>query len=573
MAQRHDTVSTRFSWIQVIAGAVAFAIVATSVGIVFLPDTFTDLGYLVMPMGHMVGGLLMVRYAMRGGAPDRRAFAIIGSAALLAALGVIVVVAASFFVEVPGFSALDVFFLLAYVLFVLGLAYLPAVSHGWRSQVRIVLDGLVGAIALGALLWATVVEPIVEGLSGLPLDQRIIGTIYPILDVAMIVGMMVVFLRRGTFQFDRRLMTLTVAFAFQAIADLEYLSKATSGSFNTADPNMLPFLGASLAVLTTGMLVRNTPAPVEVPDRATPIWSLLMPYGAGAALIAFDAYAVVVGTSNAFLDLATGSVLVLVIIRQSLAIQENRTKVERERRSLIASVSHELRTPLTSMIGFLTILKESGEDLPESEREELSDVVLEQANYMGRMVTDIILLARDTPEKLMLVESVHPIQDLVSSVLDTLGHKAEAVEVRFDPTISISVDLDRVRQLVTNLLTNAIRYGADRSELRLDTRGRDLVIEVHDDGPGVQRKYQQVIWERFERGSHQLNSLVPGTGLGLAIVDMIAKAHGGTASYRDSEELGGACFSVTLPGRAFEASAVGREPFRPASQPASVRSR
>lgn len=573
MAQRRDPTSTRLSWIQWVAALVAFAITATIIGIVFLPDVFTDLGYLVMPMGHLVGGLLMVRYAMRAGASDRRAFAIIGSAALLAALGVVVVVAASFFVEVPGFSALDAFFLLAYVLFVLGLAYLPAVSHGWRSQVRIVLDGLVGAIALGALLWETVVGPIVEGLSVLPLDQRVIGTIYPILDVAMIVGMMVVFLRRGTFQFDRRLLTLTVAFAFQAIADLEYLSKATSGSFNTADPNMIPFLGASLAVLATGMLVRNTPPPVEVPDRATPVWSLLMPYGAGAALIAFDFYAVVVGTSNAFLDLATGSVLVLVIVRQSLAIQENRTKVERERRSLIASVSHELRTPLTSMIGFLTIMKESGDELPEAEREELSEVVLEQANYMGRMVTDIILLARDTPEKLMLVETVHPIQELVSSILDTLGHKAESVEVRFDPRIDISVDLDRVRQLVTNLLTNAIRYGADRSELRLEARDRDLVIEVHDNGPGVPRKFQAVVWERFERGSHQLNSLVPGTGLGLAIVDMIAKAHGGTASYRDSEVLGGACFSAVLPGRVAGEPDAPTAPVRFASQPASVRSR
>lgn len=574
MAQRIEPTSTRHPLTTGVSAIVALFIVATIVGIVVFPDVFTDLGYLALPMGHFVGGLLMIRHARRSNAPDSRAFAIIGSAALLAATGVVVFVVASFFVTVPSFSALDAFFLIAYVLFVLGLAYMPAVSHGWRSQVRIVLDGLVGAVALSALLWATVVQPIVEGLSVLPLDQRVIGTVYPVLDVAMIIGMMVVFLRRGSFQFDRRLLTLTIAFAFQAIADLEYLTKATSGSFNDADPDLLPFLGASLAILVTGILVRGTPPPIDTPDRATPIWALLMPYGAGVALIGFDVYAVATGLSSPFLDLATGSVLVLVIARQSLAIHENRTKVEAERRSLIASVSHELRTPLTSMIGFLTVLQEAGDELPAEERAELSEVVLEQANYMGRMVTDIILLARDTPEHMSLLESDTPIQSLLTSILDTVGHDASKIETQIATGLEVRVDIDRIKQLTTNLLQNALRYGADRCQLHLEAHGNALVIEVHDNGPGVPKKYQRTIWERFERGSNQLNSSVPGTGLGLAIVDMIARAHGGTAAYRDSEVLGGACFAVSLPGRVVAELAPSESvsPFRFASQQASVRS-
>jgi signal transduction histidine kinase len=122
------------------------------------------------------------------------------------------------------------------------------------------------------------------------------------------------------------------------------------------------------------------------------------------------------------------------------------------------------------------------------------------------------------------------------------------------------------------LLTNAIRYGADRTELILAADGGDLLIEVHDDGPGVPKKYQQIIWERFERGSNQLNAIAPGTGLGLAIVEMIAKAHGGSASYRDSEALGGACFSATLPQRVAAAPGPVATPVNLASQPASVRS-
>ena len=124
-----------------------------------------------------------------------------------------------------------------------------------------------------------------------------------------------------------------------------------------------------------------------------------------------------------------------------------------------------------------------------------------------------------------------------------------------------------------NLLQNALRYGADRCEFHLHAQGDELVVEVHDNGPGVPKKYQQTIWERFERGSNQLNSMIPGTGLGLAIVAMLAQAHGGTATYRDSELLGGACFSIHLPGRVIaEPSAdIGPALLRRASQPASVR--
>jgi len=75
------------------------------------------------------------------------------------------------------------------------------------------------------------------------------------------------------------------------------------------------------------------------------------------------------------------------------------------------------------------------------------------------------------------------------------------------------------------------------------------VLEIHDDGPGVPRRHEVRVWERFERGPNRLNAAVPGSGIGLAIVEAIAKSHGGSAEYRLSDELGGACFSVTLPGR------------------------
>ncbi len=300
-------------------------------------------------------------------------------------------------------------------------------------------------------------------------------------------------------------MTLALAFGLQSAADINFLTSSPTGLLEDARPNMLLFVGASTAILVTGLLVGRTPAPVETPDRASPIWSYAVPYLLGTGIVVFHLVQSFADEphSDVVLDVASFGVLILVIARQSLAIHENRTKVEAERRSLIASVSHELRTPLTSMIGFLTVLQEAGDELPPRKSGWSSrEVVLDQANYMGRMVTDIILLARDTPEKMTLIEStITRSQNLLSSILDTVGH--DASKHRYPDrcrTRGSKVDVDRTKQLATNLLQNALRYGADRCELHLEADEEALVIEVHDNGPGVPKKHQRTIWERFERG-------------------------------------------------------------------------
>ncbi len=537
---------------------------------------YLEIAAIAAALGHVTGGFLLIRYGRTTENDDGFSFMAVGLGVTIAGVWMVVTGAAASVFDVPAFGPLDFGFFLAYALFLTALARFPSVNLGWRSQLRIVLDGLVGAVAAATIVWETSKDAIAASFAGLSAAQRTIGLIYPILDVAIIVGSIVVILRRGRYRFDPRLLTLALAFGLQSAADINFLSSSPTGLLEDAQPNMLLFVGAAMAILMTGLLVGRTPAPVETPDRAAPLWSYAIPYLLGTGIVVGhlaqsfteEAY------TDPVLDIASFVVLLLVIARQSLAIHDNRTKVEAERRSLIASVSHELRTPLTSMIGFLTVIQEAGDELPEEERAELAEVVLEQANYMGRMVTDIVLLARDTPEKMTLVQHVTSIQSLASSVLDTVGQAASRIDTRIDPDVEVNIDIDRVRQLAVNLLQNAVRYGADRCEFHLHAEGDTLVVEVHDNGPGVSKKYQQTVWERFERGSNQLNSTVPGTGLGLAIVAMIAQAHGGAATYRDSELLGGACFSVTLPGRVIHGPSSTAHPplVRRASQPASVRS-
>ena len=100
---------------------------------------------------------------------------------------------------------------------------------------------------------------------------------------------------------------------------------------------------------------------------------------------------------------------------------------------------------------------------------------------------------------------------------------------------------------VVNLLTNAVRYG--NGGIRIDTFKTDgaVTLEIHDDGPGIPKRFEESIWDRFERGIHRFDASIPGSGVGLPIARGLIEAHGGTSAQRPSEYLGGACFAVTLP--------------------------
>ena len=193
-------------------------------------------------------------------------------------------------------------------------------------------------------------------------------------------------------------MALSIAFAFQAAADLSYVTSVTTGLFVDTDSNLLLFMASAASFVVVAGLVERVSAPAESPSIKTPLWSYAMPYTLGLVMMGFLLYEqLMTGRAETYLLIGTTVVLLLVVDRQTLAIQENRSLVERERRSLISSVSHELRTPLTAMIGFLTVLSDDGEQLAARDRQEMTDLVLGQAKGLGRMVTDIVTLSRDAP--------------------------------------------------------------------------------------------------------------------------------------------------------------------------------
>ena len=399
--------------------------------------------------------------------------------------------------------------------------------------------------------WVFVIEPIVVGLDGAPLADRVFGTLYPLVDIATVIVIVVVTMRRTALRFDGRMILLSGAVILQAIGDVSLLIGGHSESLETAEPLFLVYLGAAALFLSTALVVNRVPGAREYADRRAPLWSMLAPYLAASTMVAALLYRLwdqTLDQSDRVLLIATLLVVVLVIARQAISIWETRVIVERQRSDLVSSVSHELRTPLTAMVGFLAVLQ-GDPNLAAGERREMIDVVAEQTAYLERVVEDMLALAHGDPDRMELNVSEHSVAALIESSVRSAAIDPTRVTVEVRPGLEAIVDGSRLQQVLVNLLTNASWYGGEECVIVAFSRVGGLIIEVHDSGQGVPKKYELTIWERFERGENRYNASVPGSGIGLAIVKNIAESHGGTASYRRSERLGGACFVIDLPGR------------------------
>jgi signal transduction histidine kinase len=535
------------------AGA-TLALIAVVAAIVAFGDS--DLAHLVAPIGilagNMVAGIMFIRRAKFLEGAERRAWTLVGIGLVIAATGIVAVSLQVVIVgDAPTFGFTDLFFVGGYALILVGFASLPHTAGHSLQRARIAFDGVIGAISLGALAWVFILDRIIVGLEDAPVGDRIFGSMYPLIDLAVVVIIMIVTVRRSSLRFDIRMLLFTGAVLLQAIADVSYLVEGVGQSFTEAEPLFVVYLAAAALFLATALIVDRVPPSKEYADRRLPLWSILAPYTSAAIMVGvlvFRLWDADLDQGDRILLIATLTVAVLVIGRQGIAIRENRKIVEQQRSDLVSSISHELRTPLTAMVGFLAVVQEDPK-LNLEERTEMIEVVVEQAAYLERIIEDLLLFARDDPKRIDLSVSEWSVAAVVENSIRSTTIDRRHVATEVDPKLTAIVDGNRIQQILVNLLSNASRYGGDRCLVVAAEDGSRLIIEVHDSGPGVPKKHELAIWERFERGPNRYNASVPGSGIGLAMVRAITEAHGGRATYRPSDRLGGACFAIDLPGR------------------------
>src|SRR5680860_911531 len=264
---------------------VAFVVISAMALIVVLGDT--ELAHVAGPIGILVGdaiaGIMFIRGGRRLKGAERRAWTLVGIGLVVAAMGIVAVSLTVLMVgDAPTFGFTDLFFGTGYALVLVGFASLPHTAGHPLQRARIAFDG---AISVGALVWVFVLERVVHGLDGAPLGDRIFGSIYPLIDLAVVVIIMIVTVRRSSLRFDLRMFLFTGAVLLQAIADMSYLVEGVGRSFAEAEPLFLVYLAAAALFVATATIVDRLLEPKEYADRRLPLWSILAPYTAAVVMV------------------------------------------------------------------------------------------------------------------------------------------------------------------------------------------------------------------------------------------------------------------------------------------------
>lgn len=226
---------------------------------------------------------------------------------------------------------------------------------------------------------------------------------------------------------------------------------------------------------------------------------------------------------------------------------------EQFRREFLMNLAHELRTPIFSIQGYVdTLLGGALQD------EEVNVKFLTNASKsidrLVRLVDDLDEISKLESGKIPLIQETFAIQELIRDVYEELSMKAQAKDIQLlfkkgtEGSIFVTADKQKIKQVLVNLVENAIKYGNEQGSVTAgcyETDDKHVYVEISDDGPGIAEEHLSRIFERFYRADRSRSRAIGGTGLGLAIVKHIMEAHGQTVNVRS--KLGvGSSFGFTL---------------------------
>ena len=237
---------------------------------------------------------------------------------------------------------------------------------------------------------------------------------------------------------------------------------------------------------------------------------------------------------------------------------ENRSRLESlltSKDQLIASVSHELRTPLTAVVGLAEELKENADLIGNDEKDQLIDVIAKESREMADLVDDLLIAARSGDGSVPVFPERTDLALLAASVAASLTVPDDVDLVVHDEASAAYADPVRIRQVIRNLLTNAMRYGGTTVTVSFGTGDGVAYLDVHDDGHGIPEHDLEAIFEPYGRAAS--SRVAPGSvGLGLTLSKRLSELMGGSLTYIEGE---GCTFRLTVPAasEAPDAAAVG----------------
>jgi signal transduction histidine kinase/DNA-binding response OmpR family regulator len=238
----------------------------------------------------------------------------------------------------------------------------------------------------------------------------------------------------------------------------------------------------------------------------------------------------------------------------SLSVLQAKEEVERASKfkdQFLSTMSHELRTPLNAVVGFSDLLTEEQYGPLNDKQKRYVKHIHAGGHHLLRLINDILDLSKIEAGRLQLsIENV-PVQSTFAYVLDTIrtlsDKKGHSLIDECSPDLTVRADPTRFRQILMNLLGNAIKFTPDGGKIEVAARQLDgmVRVEVHDSGPGIPPDEQHRVFEAFYRLG-QTEKGTEGTGLGLAITRRLVELQGGQLGIESQPGLG-SCFFFTLP--------------------------
>jgi signal transduction histidine kinase len=262
---------------------------------------------------------------------------------------------------------------------------------------------------------------------------------------------------------------------------------------------------------------------------------------------------------SAFIGIAFATVIALLYSRRltrpvremerrlARTMQENR-KAENIRREFVANVTHELKTPLTSISGFVETIRDD-ENIDAKTRDRFLDIISIESARLGRLIDDILIISdiengreANTDGDIDVAAATYEVVEILSPVANDAG-----IRLTFDYSYEMHMggNSDRFKQLMANLIENAIKYSNAGSSVRISAAKADdrIRVSVRDEGIGIPEEHMDRLFERFFRVDKSRSKEAGGTGLGLAIVKHIAALFG--AEIEVQSKLGeGSTFTV-----------------------------
>ncbi len=232
---------------------------------------------------------------------------------------------------------------------------------------------------------------------------------------------------------------------------------------------------------------------------------------------------------------------------------ERLKKLDEMKSDFISSASHELRTPLTSIKGYVSIVLQEKVGALNPQQKEFLGYVKDSTDRLHRLLDELLDLSRIESGRMEMKMALTDLQNLVREEMMIFKMQADTKEIPIEFIVNGAIkkvycDPDKIRQVIGNLISNAIKYTLRKGTIKISIHGQEnaVAVDVEDTGIGISKEDQGRIFEPFQRINKPGVEEEEGVGLGLAVVKRIVELHGGKISVRSGEGKG-SVFSLLIP--------------------------